>query len=407
MADNPRHVLDGYKVLDFTQFLAGPTITRFMAEMGAEIIKLEIAPGGDYSRLLPFVRDGRSAYYVQQNRGKKSLCVDVKSPGGRALIRELIPKVDVMVENFAPGVIARMGLDYKTVSTLNPRLVMCSLSAMGQTGPLANRPGYDYMGAAYGGVLDVLGYPDRLPVLPQVGIGDITTGVHAMSAIVSALLYRERTGKGQYVETSLLDCYFSYHEVNVQIPSLSGGAIRPERGGSHHYLLCPVGIFRGKRNPILIIAGIDHQWPYMCAAMGKPELAGDPRFKDSPSRVANAEEVKRIVQEWLDSMPSDEAAFRLLEQHRVPHAPVLTVEEATQHPHLRERETVRSINDRFLGNFDVPGFPLRFSEFPGHLPLEAPTLGEHNSEILRECLGYSPERIRALEAEGILHRGPR
>jgi crotonobetainyl-CoA:carnitine CoA-transferase CaiB-like acyl-CoA transferase len=122
VADNPRHVFDGYKVLDFTQFLAGPTVTRFMAEMGAEIIKLEIAPGGDYSRLLPFVRDGRSAYYVRQNRGKKSLCVDVKSAGGRALIRELIPKVDVMVENFAPGVIARMGFDYKTVSALNPRI---------------------------------------------------------------------------------------------------------------------------------------------------------------------------------------------------------------------------------------------------------------------------------------------
>ncbi len=400
-------MLEGYKVLDFTQVLAGPTTSRYLAEMGADVIKIEIAPGGDISRGVPFIRDGRSAYYVQQNRGKKSLCLDPKNPAGLAILKDLVSKVDVLIQNFAPGVIERIGLDYVTVRGLNPKIVMCSISSLGRTGSLANGPGYDYIGAAYSGVLDMTGFPDRPPVFPQVGIGDISTGVHAMGAIVTALLHRERTGKGQHVETSLLDCYFSYHEANVQVMSLSGGAMRPQRAGSHHYLVCPAGVFQGKRNPVLIIAGIDHQFPLLCNAMGRPELASDPRYKDLASRAKNAEELKRLVQDWIDSLPSDEKLLELLQEHRVPHAPVLSVEQAMTHPHLRERGTVRTIDDRFLGEFDVPGFPLRFSDFPEPLPLEAPTLGQHNDEILRDYLNYSPDQIARLEAEGVLHRGER
>ena len=400
-------MLDGYRVLDFTQYLAGPTATRFLAEMGAEVIKVELTPVGDYGRLIPYVRDGRSAYYVQQNRGKKSLCVDLKHPDGLALIKELIPQVDIVVENFTPGAIGRMGLNYEVVSAINPRVVMCSISTLGQGGPLANRPGYDMIGAAYAGVLDMLGHRDRLPIIPQMSIGDITTGAHAAAAIGFALLHREKSGKGQYVETSLLDCYFSYHDSAVQLLSASHGEMRPFRNGSHHYMICPVGIFKGKSTPILIIAGTDRQWPLLCAAMGKPELADDGRFNSHMGRVENAEEIKRMVQDWLDSTPSDEAVYRVLEEHRVPHAPVLSVEEAMRNPHLRERQIVRTVSDRFLGEIQIPGFPLRFSEFPRHLDLEAPTLGEHNEVILRDLLGWEPERIRQLEAKGVLQSGPR
>jgi crotonobetainyl-CoA:carnitine CoA-transferase CaiB-like acyl-CoA transferase len=407
MADASGRMLEGYKVLDFTHVLAGPTTSRYLAEMGAEVIKVELAPNGDMTRGVPFLRDGRSAYYIQQNRGKKSLCVDPKKPAGRALLKELVPKVDVLVENFAPGVIGRLGLDYATVSALNPKIVMCSISALGQTGPLASRPGFDWIGSAYSGVLDMTGFADRTPVFPQAGVGDVSTGVHAMGAILAALLYRERTGKGQYVETSLLDCYFSYHEVNVQIVSASRGAVAPQRTGSHHYLVCPVGIFNGKQNPILIIAGLDQQWPALCRAMGRLDLVADPRFKDIPSRAANSEELKRLVQDWIDAVPTDEELMRLLEDNRIPYAPVLTVQQAMAHPHLRERGTVRTINDRFLGEFEVPGFPLRFSAFPEPLDLEAPTLGQHNAEILHDYLGYPPERIRQLETEGVLQRGER
>ncbi|MBV8056429.1 MAG: CoA transferase [Deltaproteobacteria bacterium] len=400
-------MLGGYKVLDFTQVLAGPTTTRYMAEMGAEVVKVEIAPNGDISRQVPFLRDGRSGYYVQQNRGKKSLCLDLKHPAGAAIIRELIPKFDVLVENFAPGVIGRLGFDYKVVKTLNPKIIMCSISTFGQNGPLAIRPGYDFIGCAYSGVLSMIGEPDRLPVLPQVGVGDISTGVHGLTAILAALLHRERTGEGQFVETSLLDCYFSYNDMTVHTASLSRGAILPRRSGSHHFGVAPLGVFNGKSSPILIMASTEHQFGYLCRAMGQPELARDPRFKSNADRMTHVEELKHLIQDWFDSMPGDDEIFRLFDEYRVPYAPVLTVEQAIAHPHLRDNEVVRTVNDRFLGEFDVPGFPLRFSESLRHPQLDAPMLGEHNRLILTDYLGYSPERIETLEHDGVLHKGAR
>src|SRR6516164_1027195 len=280
-------ILDGYKVLDFTQVLAGSTTTRYMAEMGAEVVKVEIAPNGDISREVPFLRDGRSGYYVQQNRGKKSLCLDPKHPAGAAIIKELIPKFDVLVENFASGVIRRLGFDYPSVKALNPKIIMCSISTFGQNGPLAKRPGYDFIGCAYSGVLSMIGEPDRLPVLPQVGVGDISTGVHGLTAILAALLHRERTGEGQFVETSLLDCYFSYNDLTVHTASLSRGAIVPTRNGSHHFGVAPLGVFAGKSGPILIMASTQHQFAYLCQAMGWPELPDDPRFKTNADRMVH------------------------------------------------------------------------------------------------------------------------
>ncbi|MGA2410812.1 MAG: CaiB/BaiF CoA-transferase family protein [Candidatus Binataceae bacterium] len=406
MAATSKRMLDGYRVLDFTQVLAGPTTSRYMAEMGAEVIKIEFAPAGDISRGVPFMRDGRSGYYVQQNRGKKSLCLDLKHPGAAAIIKELIPKVDILAENYAPGVIGRLGFGYEAVKALNPKIVMCSISTFGQSGPLAERPGYDFIGCAYSGVLSMIGEPDRAPSLPQVGVGDISTGVHALTAILAALLHRERTGEGQYVETSLLDCYFSYNDLTVQAASLSHGEIHPKRNGSHHFGVAPLGVFNGKGGGILIMASADHQFPYLCKAMGQPELADDPRFCGTPQRLANVAELKRIIQDWFDAT-EDAEVFRLFEEYRVPYAPVLAIEEAMAHPHLRERGIVRKFNDRFLGEFDIPGFPLRFSAYPRHPDLDAPTLGEHNHAVLEEYLGYSAERIAQLEAEGILRSGPR
>jgi CoA:oxalate CoA-transferase len=399
-------MLEGYRVLDFTQVLAGPTTSRYMAELGAEVIKIEFAPTGDISRGVPYLQDGRSGYYVQQNRGKRSLCLDLKHPGAAAVIRELIPKVDIVVENFAPGVIGRLGFAYENVKALNPKIIMCSISTFGQSGPLAERPGYDFIGCAYSGVLSMIGEAGHTPSLPQVGVGDISTGVHALTGVLAALLHRERTGEGQYVETSLLDCYFSYNDLTVQTASLSRGKVLPRRNGSHHFGVAPLGVFNGKRGGILIMASTDHQFGYLCQAMGRAELATDKRFLGNADRMANVDELKRIIQEWFDANDDDEA-FRLFEEYRVPYAPVLAIEEAMAHPHLRERGIVRKFNDRFLGEFDIPGFPLRFSAYPRHPELDAPTLGEHNHAILEEYLGYSAEKIAALEAEGVLQGGPR
>jgi len=399
-------MLEGYRVLDFTQVLAGPTTSRYMAEMGAEVIKIEFAPAGDIARGVPYLRDGRSGYYVQQNRGKRSVCLDLKHPRASAIIRELIPKVDILVENYAPGVIGRLGFGYENVKALNPKIIMCSISTFGQGGPLANRPGYDFIGCAYSGVLSMIGEPGHTPSLPQVGVGDISTGVHALTAILAALLHRERTGEGQYVETSLLDCYFSYNDLTVQTVSLSGGKVLPSRNGSHHFGVAPLGVFNGKRGGILIMASTDHQFGYLCQAMGRPDIPTDARFKTNTDRMANVAELKRIIQEWFDATDDDEI-FKLFEEYRVPYAPVLTIEEAMAQPHLREREIVRKYNDRFLGEFDIPGFPMRFSAYPRHPELDAPTLGEHNYTVLEEYLGYPAGKVAELEADGVLHRGPR
>ena len=215
-ASHQEHVLSGYKVLDFTQHIAGPAATRLLVEMGAEVIKVELAPGGEPSRHAPYIK-GRSGYFIQQNRGKKSLCVDVKKPEGLAILKGLLPKMDVLVENFAPGAIARLGLGYETVKSINPKLVMCSISAFEQQGPLAAKPGYDFIGAAYAGILDMNGDPNGSPCFPGMAIGDMSTGVHAVAAIACALLYRERTGKGQHLDISLVDSYFHYHETSVHV----------------------------------------------------------------------------------------------------------------------------------------------------------------------------------------------
>lgn len=404
--NQPKHVLEGYKVLDFSQIVAGPTCTLMMAEMGAEVIKVELAPAGDGARLGPVVRDGRSGYFVQHNRGKKDVCLDAKTPEGLSILKGLVKKVDVLVENYAPGVIGRLGLGYDVVSELNPRLVMCSISAFGQTGPLAHEPGFDWVGAAYSGITSMGGEKGGSPIFPMVAMGDVSTGAHAMGAVCAALLYRERTGRGQHLDLSLLDTYAHYHEASFQMYSLSKGAINPTRSGAHSWYASPAGVFKGRQRYFILIAPLEQHWSKLCEAMGRPDMARDPRFTDNETRMKNQEALVDTIEGWIRSQPSDDAALEILKAHHVPVAPILSVPEALQHPHLRQRGTVRTVHDRLLGDLEVPGFALRFSDFPSPLELQAPLLGEHNAEILTEWLGYSPDQIRELERRGILRSGP-
>lgn len=399
----PRHLLDGYKVLDFTHFIAGPTATRLIAGMGAEVVKVELAPKGDQAREIQFIRDKRSAYFIQQNRGKQSLCLDMRKPAAVELIERLIPQFDVMVENFAPGIIGSMGLDYQTVSSINPRIIMCSISALGQTGPLAHDPGFDFIGQAYAGITSLIGEEDGPPYMPMVAIGDVSTGVHAMGAIACALLYREKTGEGQYIDISLLDSYFHCQTVGVELYSASRGKHQVTRSGLHHPFFAPAGTFKGRRWHIIILAWLDQHWARVCDAIGKPELVSDPRYADVPSRGKHRDEIVKLIEDWLASMPDDEESINALRARRVPVAPILSVAEAMSHPHLTERGTVRTISDRILGEFQIPGFPLRFSKFPDELELDAPLLGEHNEAILAKYLGYSRDDVNRLKREGVLH----
>lgn len=404
MGDKPRHLLDGYKVLDFTHFVAGPTTTRLMAGMGAEIIKVEIAPHGDRAREFDYIRDRRSAFFVQQNRGKSSLCVDLRKPEGVELIKRLVPKMDVVVENFAPGVIGSMGLGYEVLKSLNPSIVMCSISALGQTGPLAQDAGFDFIGQAYAGITSLIGEEEGPPYMPMVAIGDVSAGAHAMGAIACALLYREKTGEGQYIDISLLDSYFHCHTIGVQLYSASNGTREMKASGLHHSLACPAGVFRGHRWWIIILAMTDKQWLSVCAAIGRPELGADPRYARARDRARHRGEIIRIIEDWLAAMPSDEASVEALRGQRVPVAPILSVKEAMEHPHLIARGSVRTVTDPILGEFKIPGFPLRFSGFPAELEFDAPLLGQHNAPVLEKYLGIDAGRVAALEASGVLHR---
>ena len=406
MADKPQHLLDGYKVLDFTHFVAGPTTTRLMAGMGAEIIKVEIAPHGDRSREFDYVRDQRSAFFIQQNRGKKSLCVDLRRREGVDLIKQLVPKVDVVVENFAPGVISEMGLGYEVLKAINPKLIMCSISALGQTGPLADDTGFDFIGQAYAGITSLIGEEHGPPYMPMVAIGDVSAGAHAMGAIACALLHRERTGQGQYIDVSLLDTYFHCQTIGVQLCSASQGTREMKASGLHHSLACPAGVFKGQKRWIIILAMTDKQWVSLCEAIGRPDLRADARFARARDRVQRRDEIIRTIEHWLAAMPSDDASVETLRSHRVPVAPILSVREATEHPHLIARGTVRTVNDPILGEFKIPGFPLRFSGYPEELEFDAPMPGEHNASILEQYLGYTPARVIELETSGVLHRAP-
>ena len=395
-------MLAGVKVLDFTQYLAGPTVTRLMAEMGADIIKVEQFPMGDPSRLLPAIKNGRSGYFVQQNRGKKSLCLDFSKPETNELLKSLIPKVDVVLENFGPGVMERRGLDYPSLKKLNPRLIMASISAFGKSGPLKHKVGYDFIAQGFAGIMHMTGAPDGPPMPVGLGIADVSSGVHAFSAIGYALFYRERTGVGQHIDISMVDSLYHMHEANLQINSLTNGEFVPHRFGAHHPLVCPVGVFKGPQGYIVLLV-LDRQWPALTRAMGRPELETDPRFSTGPDRGKNQVELIAIIEQWMAAQGTDDAVIKVFEEFRIPSAPVMSIIDTLAHPYFKARNMVRRVNDPLLGEVTIPGFPLKYSEFPELLELVAPMLGQHGAEVLKENLGLSDTQIKGLAEAGVLH----
>lgn len=404
----PPKMLSGYRVLDITQFVAGPTCTRLLAEAGANVIKIELAPFGDRSRFQglkprdPAHRDtSQSTYFFQQNHSKRSLALDFKHEKSRALLKRLAVKCDVLVENFTPGVMARAGLGYDELRKINPGLVMCSISFAGQTGPLADKPGFDYIAQAFSGVTGVIGEPDGKPSQVPIAIGDASTGVAAAMAVGFALLHRERTGEGQLVEATLLDTYFHMHEANVPKVALRGDSFVPQREGSLHPNGGPVGVFDCGRGEFLVICALAHQWPQMVRALGRPELEKDPRFASARARSDNRVAVGEIVENWLLTFPSREAAISALEKERIPCAPVLTLNDAMAQPHLVERGTVRQVTDPQIGKFAIPGSPVRFSAWQQPDDVKADLLGEHNEDVLHE-LGLSNQEIEDLYSAEIL-----
>ena len=394
-------ILSGIRVVDFTQYLAGPTVTRLMAEMGADVVKVEQAPGGDPARLLPLRVGERSVYYIQQNRGKKSLCVDFQKPEAAGLLVELAAKADVVVENYGPGVLEKRGISYESLSKRNPKLVMASISAFGRTGPLSHKVGFDLIAQAFSGLMSMTGAPDGPPMWVGAGIGDVQSGVHAFAAIGYALFHRERTGRGQHIDVSMIDALYHCHEGNVQAYANSGGAVEPHRHGAQHAWVGPMGVYKAPQGWIVLLV-LERQWESFCRALGMPELVNDPRFATGAARGQNKVELTAIIEGWLARQKSDDAALEVFEKHRVAAAPVLSVKDTVTHPYFIAREMVRRVPDPVLGEVTIPGFPFKFGAMPELPDLRAPLLGQHNAQVLRERLGMDPAEIADLSAKGVL-----
>ena len=396
----PQSMFDGIKVIDFSHFIAGPHCTKMLAEHGAEVIKIEPLTG-DPTRTLPMHKEGRSACYVQHNLGKKTMSLDLNKAEAQKICHDLIRDADVVMENFSPGVMKRLNLDWDTLKTINPNLVMCSISCFGQDGPLSTLPGYDYIGQSYAGILDMNGEPDRAPVFTDLTFGDVSSGTHAYAAIVAALFHRFRGGAGQHLDLCLQEILFSYHEMNVQLYDASQGAYVPKRAGAHHGVASPAGIFKCAERYLFIIA-LGPQWEKLAKVIGREEMLSDPRFADIAARGINKDEVNGAIQHWLDAVGDPDVALKTLQDARIPSAPILTVPEVMEHPHTAARGMLRTIVDPVWGELKIPRTPLRFSAFPDIPEQTAGFLGEYNHQILSEVLGYSPAAIAALETEGVI-----
>ena len=408
-----KNMLTGYRILDITQFVAGPTCSRLMAEMGADVIKVELAPNGDHARrsgLKPRQQEhensSQSTYFGQHNHSKRSIAINLKTEKGLLLLKKLIGKSDVMVENFAPGVIGRMGLSYDVVKEVNPSIVMCSISFAGQEGPLAGEPGFDYMASAYAGISEMIGEPDRAPSQLSMAVGDSATGISAAMAVVVALLHRERTGEGQFIDCSLLDTYLQMHEDYIPRIGLSGTKALPMRSGSQHPNGGPTGIFDCGDGTYIQIMIMPYQWPRLLEAMGMNELGKDDRFNTPRNRRKYRFELQSIIEKWMAATGNRNDILKVLKEQRVPAAPVLTLSEAMEHPHAIKRGAIRKLDDPLIGSFPIPGQPPLFSRWEYNDKLRAPLLGEHNNEIIQTLCDLNESEIAELENEGIIIADP-
>ncbi|MBV1930600.1 MAG: CoA transferase [Porticoccaceae bacterium] len=395
----PTHILNGIKVIDFSHYVAGPHCTRLLAQHGAEVIKIERL-SGDPTRKLPVQKGGTSGCFVQHNLGKKSLSLDLEKPEAQGICHDLIKNADIVVENFTPGTMKRLNMDWETLQAINPKLIMCSVSCMGQTGPLATYPCFDYIGQAYSGIMGMTGDEGGFPALSGMAFGEISTGAHAYGAIVSALFHKLHGGGGQYLDISLLDCLFSYHAMNVQVYDASNGEMNPLRSGHQHPFIAPLAIYQCKGAYLIIIA-LGKQWTNLVKLIDREDMLDDPRFADPVSRNVNRAELTEAIEFWLDGFDDVDAALRSLGENHVPAAPVLSVSEVMSHPHMIERGIVQTITNKHFGDLKIPASPYRYSLFPEPLELEAGLLGEHNHEVLSEQLAYTTEQIQILEDSGV------
>lgn len=389
-ASTPPSVLDSVRVLDFSHILAGPYCTRLLVDLGAEVIKIERPPEGELSRYAGL------HYWWFCNSGKKSLCIDLSKEKSVEMILKMAEKCDVVVESFRPGVMDRLGIGYASLREVNPRIIMCSLSAFGQDSPYSRSPGTAVVAHAISGIMWLQGKiidPDGPPLPPPFAIGDIGASLYATSAICAALYFREKTGIGQYIDISLIDSLFGMND-RVQQQMLQQEEMQS---------ISATPVYAGK-DGYLTIQGVGQAMlARLWKAMGRGELSADDRFNTIENRTEHISELNQIVEEWVRSFDSVRQVIPILEKADVVCAPILSIDEASKHPHLVARKMLGEIDDPERGKVKVPNSAFRFSETKSGIRGNLPRLGEHNPEILRSMLGYSAEEVIQLEDEGTIY----
>ncbi|HKA53630.1 MAG TPA: CoA transferase [Candidatus Binatia bacterium] len=396
-----KKLLSGVQVLDFTQYLAGPSATRLLADLGADVVKIERAPDGDLGRKIHLVEPGISAFFLAASAGKKSVGVDFKHPKGLEVVRELVRQVDVVTENYSPGVMAKYDLDYASLKEINPRLIMCSVSGYGQDGPYTKHTSFDIIAQAQSGVMAMTGEPDGPPEYVGNYFGDPNAGIHGALAICAALFHRAMTGEGQYIDVSQLESLVYLDYINFPLFLMSHGAIEPKRFGGDFFNICPYGVYKAKKGYI-VFAVAEHQWAPLVKAIGKPELATDPRYATQVARCQRRPEVRKYLEDWLQTFADDETPLKILAEARIPSAPILDIPQAAAHPQLKARGLFQDVPHPILGVTPIAKSPFHFSAAQVEIPFRAPFFGEHNEEILQGRLGYTPEQIAALYREGAI-----
>ncbi|WP_454673101.1 CaiB/BaiF CoA transferase family protein [Achromobacter pestifer] len=398
--------LDGIRVLDLSRILAGPWCTQNLADLGADVIKIERPHVGDDTRAWgpPYLKDGdgqdtnESAYYLSANRNKRSVEADMATPEGAALIRELAAASDILVENFKVGGLAKYGLDYDSLKAINPRLIYCSVTGFGQDGPFAQRPGYDFMIQGMGGLMSITGERDDLPGGgPQkagVAVTDIVTGMYATVAILAALQERHRSGLGQHLDIALLDSHVAL--LANQNSNYFNSGVAPTRAGNAHQNVVPYQVFAASDGHLIVATGNESQYRAYCRAIGVPELGDDPRFATNRLRVTNRELLIGMLTAIMQEGRRDDWIAKL-EAVGVPCGPINNIAQAFAHPQAQARQLRRDLPHPAGGVAPVTASPLRFSASPVVYRRAPPLLGEHTEEVLRDVLGKSAEAIAAFK----------
>ncbi len=392
--------LDGTLVVDVTRVLSGPYCTMLLADMGARVIKLEHPVRGDDTRAWgpPFV-EGESTYFLSINRNKESLTLDLKREGARPILERLLDRADVVVENFRPGTMERFGLGYDEVAARWPRIVYCSISGFGQTGPRRDEQGYDAVVQAEGGLMSITGPADGHPYRLGVPIADIVSGMFAAQGIMAALIARARTGRGQRVDIGLLDSTAAMLTYQAAIWFATDRA--PVRMGNRHPSIVPYDTFEASDGEFVLAVGNDEQWRRFCAAAGLPALAEDDRFATNRARVASHDALRPILSERLRTRTRD-AWIRALQSAGVPCGAVRDIGEVVRDPQLLARAMIERVDHATIGEWPVLGVPVKLTETPGAVRSAPPTLGQHTDGILKRDLGLSASDVAALRADGVI-----